>query len=98
MVTEESYETFAAHRTPPNITITLRRVLFIVVQGGMSVLSRLVGAVQAWAGGSGAAVQVLSLQPLEGRTPATRVWLSAVGIANFDYLMLYHKDEASVIY
>ncbi|XP_063876237.1 putative neural-cadherin 2 isoform X2 [Scylla paramamosain] len=64
-------------------------------EDGVSVLGRLVGAMQAWAGGSGAAVQVISLQPLEGKTPSTRVWLSAVGIANFEYLLLYHKNKLS---
>ncbi|MPC26555.1 Neural-cadherin [Portunus trituberculatus] len=64
-------------------------------EAGVSVLSRLVGAIQAWAGGGGAAVKVISLQPLEGKIPATRVWLSAVGIANFEYLLLYHKNKLS---
>ena len=50
------------------------------------------GAARTWAGGGGI-VRVLSVQPVEGRTPTTRVWLSAAGIANFDYLLLYHKDE-----
>lgn len=69
--------------------------IFPVTQGGTSVLNRLVSATRAWAGGGGAAVRVLSVQPLEGSTPATRVWLAAAGIANFDHLLLYNKNEVT---
>lgn len=71
--------------------------MFSVFQGGASVLSRLVSATRAWAGGGGATVRVLSVQPLEGRIPATRVWLAAAGIANFEYLLLYRKNEVTRI-
>lgn len=66
--------------------------MFLLFQGGASVLSRLVGAARTWAGGGGE-VRVLSVQPMEGRIPTTRVWLSTTGITNLDYLLLYHKNE-----
>ena len=60
-------------------------------------LNRLIAAVRPLVGGIDAGVRVVSVQPLEeGSGPATRVWLSAVGIANFDYILLYHMKEVSV--
>lgn len=90
------YEAYATQCTlfKASPSISLKSIAF-TFQGGLSVLGRLVGAMQAWTGGGGAAVQVISLQPLEGKTPATRVWLSAVGIANFEYLLLYHKNKVN---
>lgn len=64
-------------------------------QRGTSLLSHLVNMARTWAGGGGATVRVLSVQPLEGRSPATRIWLAATGIANFDHILLYHKKEVN---
>ncbi|KAK8399372.1 hypothetical protein O3P69_003470 [Scylla paramamosain] len=82
------------HTTPLTLAADTDAVVRPDVKGGPSVLSRLVGAARTWAGGGGM-VQVLSVQPVEGRNPATRIWLSAAGIANFDYILLYHKNELS---
>ncbi|XP_050723132.1 putative neural-cadherin 2 isoform X2 [Eriocheir sinensis] len=83
------------HTAPLTLAASSWSVVGPGVEGGASLLSRLVNMAMTWAGGGGAAVQVLSVQPLEGRTPATRVWLTAAGIANFDHLLLYHKNEIS---
>ena len=70
--------------------------MLLLYQGGASVLSRLVDAARAWVGEGAESVKVLSVQPIIGRTPSsTRVWLSASGIANFDHILLYHKNEVS---
>lgn len=45
-------------------------------------------------GAKGDDVQVLSVETIEEeKIPTTRVWLSAVGIMNFDHILLYHKNE-----
>lgn len=70
--------------------------LFLFSKGGVSLLNRLVSAVASRVGGADGAVRVVTVQPLtENGMPATRVWLSAVGIANFDYILLYHMREVS---
>lgn len=72
------------------------RALFLFPKGGVSLLNRLVSAVASRVGGADGAVRVVTVQPLtENGMPATRVWLSAVGIANFDYVLLYHMREVS---
>ena len=59
-----------------------------------SILTQMLAAVQEWVGTKDKDVQVLSVEPIEEeKTPATRVWLSAVGMMNFDHILLYHKNE-----
>lgn len=71
-------------------------VFSLLPKDGDSLLSRLVSAVASRVGGADGAVQVVTVQPLtENGIPATRVWLSAVGIVNFDYILLYHMRQVS---
>ncbi|XP_063876229.1 putative neural-cadherin 2 [Scylla paramamosain] len=61
-----------------------------------SILTRILAAVQEWVGTKHRDVQVLSVEPIEEeKIQTTRVWLSAVGIMNFDHILLYHKNELS---
>ncbi|XP_071516873.1 putative neural-cadherin 2 isoform X2 [Panulirus ornatus] len=68
---------------------------------GTSILSKLVAAVRTWTGVHSEGVRAVSVQPLEDgdsvsqSSPASRVWLSSAGIANFDHLLLYRKHELS---
>ncbi|XP_050723127.1 putative neural-cadherin 2 isoform X2 [Eriocheir sinensis] len=64
-------------------------------EGEPSILSRLLNTVRAWAGGGGADVQLLTVEPLEEVLSATRVWLSSTETRNFDHVLLYHMDELS---
>lgn len=73
----------------------IHNVIIFMFQGGTSVLGRLVDVVRTWADRGSVAVQVLSVQPVNNKIPATRVWLTAAGIANFDHLLLYHKKEVN---
>lgn len=75
--------------------VTPAKEMFLLSQGGASLLNRLVVAARAWAGGGEETVKVVSVQPLGGTPSSTRIWLSASGIANFDHILMYHKKEAS---
>ena len=75
--------------------IPVKIIIFLLSQGGASLLNRLVDAARAWAGGGEEAVKVVSLQPLDGTPLSTRIWLSATGIVNFDHILMYHNREVS---
>ncbi|XP_050723109.1 putative neural-cadherin 2 isoform X3 [Eriocheir sinensis] len=64
--------------------------------GELSILSQFLHAVQAWAGGGGSNVQLLTVEPLE-EGPATRIWLSSTETRNFDHVLLYHKNELNAV-
>ncbi|XP_063876233.1 putative neural-cadherin 2 [Scylla paramamosain] len=81
--------------TPLTLAASTVRLVRPPIEGGMSLLNRLVEAARAWAGGGEEAVKVVSVQPLDGTPSSTRIWLSATGIVNFDHILMYHKREAS---
>ncbi|KAK3891723.1 hypothetical protein Pcinc_004396, partial [Petrolisthes cinctipes] len=91
------------HSTPLTLAIDSASVVRSQSQGGPSILSRLVRAVRAWVGDRGEGVRAVSIQQLKGGdntgspppTPITRVWMSSVGVSNFDHILLYHKQELS---
>lgn len=71
----------------------ISEVFRVYFQGEPSILSRFVNTVRTWAGGGGADVQLLTVEPLEEVLPATRVWLSSTETRNFDHVLLYHVNE-----
>ncbi|XP_045130155.1 putative neural-cadherin 2 isoform X1 [Portunus trituberculatus] len=84
------------HACPVTLAAGSHSVVRHDTKEGVSMLSRLIAAVRPLVGGADTAVRVVTVQPLEDAgAPATRVWLSAVGIANFDYILLYHIKQLS---
>nr|XP_045618159.1 putative neural-cadherin 2 [Procambarus clarkii] len=62
-------------------------------EGGTTILSRLVEAARAWLEDEG--VLAVSVEPLAGHTPTTRVWLTSSAHANINQLVMYKKHELS---